>query len=83
MLKLTRINNNGNKVECIITPENIDGMGEFEIPDEPLFDVDGNRVDIKHNENLWKIHFNTGAEIFVEKATYDKLCKKLKVENLD
>ena len=82
MLKIKRLNRNGNEMECLVNIEDVDYVTEKEIEDQPLFDENGNQVDTKHNDNLYLVCFKNGTRIFVTKETYDKLETKLSVETL-
>lgn len=82
MLKITRLNRSGHEVECLIKLEDIEGVTEKEVADEPLYDACGNQVDVKKNDNIFKVYLSNGKAIYVAKATYDKLAAKLKVETL-
>ena len=82
MLKIKRLNRNGNEMECLVKIEDVEYVTEKEIPDQPLFDEDGNQVDTKHNDNVYLVSFKNGTRIFVTKETYDKLETKLSVETL-
>lgn len=82
MLKIKRLNRNGNEMECLVNVEDIDYVTEKEIADEPLFDSNGNQVDVQHNDNVYLVCFKNGTRIFVTKETYDKLETKLSVETL-
>ena len=82
MLKLKRLNRNGNEVDTLIVVENIDGVSEKEIESKKLFDENGNLVKEEPQESIYYIHFTNGGEIYVKKDTYLKLEKKLSVETL-
>jgi uncharacterized protein RhaS with RHS repeats len=82
MLKINRLNKKGHEVECLIVVDNIDGVTEKEQEQTNLYDENGNIVETRDNESLYKIHFTSGAEIYVTKATYDKLVAKIKPETL-
>ena len=82
MLKINRLNRKGNEMETIIVLENIVGIGEIEIPNEPLYNYEGNQVGEKENENIFEIYFKNGSTIRVSKETYTKLIAKLQVETL-
>lgn len=82
MLSLKRLNRKGNEVECIIVVEDIDGLTEKQVEDTQLFDENGNLVKTETHESIYQVHFKNGREIYVTKATYDKLVAKLKVETL-
>lgn len=82
MLKLNRLNRKGNLVECLIVVEDIDGISEKQVEDTQLFDECGNLVKTETHESIYQVHFANGREIFLDKATYDKLVAKLKVETL-
>lgn len=82
MLSLKRLNRKGNEVECIIVVEDIDGLTEKQLEDTQLFDENGNLVKTETHESIYQVHFKNGREIYVTKATYDKLVAKLKVETL-
>ena len=82
MLKLSRLNRKGNLVECLIVVEDIDGLTEKQVEDTQLFDEFGNLVETKTHESIYQVHFKNGREIYVDKATYDKLIKKLSFETL-
>lgn len=82
MLKLNRLNRKGNLVECLIVVEDIDGLSEKQVEDTQLFDECGNLVKTETHESIYQVHFKNGREIFLDKATYDKLVAKLKVETL-
>ena len=82
MLKLKRLNRNGNEVDTLIVVENIDGVSEKEIESKKLFDENGNLVKEEPQESIYYIHFTNGREIYITKDTYTKLEKKLSVETL-
>lgn len=82
MLKIKRLNRNGNEVETLIVTENIDGVSEKEMDTKKFFDESGNLVKEEPVESIYYIHFTNGREIYVTKATYDKLVQKLSVEEL-
>lgn len=82
MLKLNRLNRKGNQVECLIVVEDIDGISEKQLEDTQLFDENGNLVKTETHESIYQVHFKNGREIYLDKATYDKLVAKLKVETL-
>ena len=82
MLKIKRLNCNGEELDCVIDETKIDGLSERVIPNEPLYDCEGNQVDEKVRENVYDIYFSNGRQIIVPKATYDKLVKKLSIETL-
>ena len=82
MLKLNRLNRNGVEVECLIVVEDIDGLSEKKVEDTQLFDENGNLVKTETHESIYNVHFKNGREIYLTKATYDKLVAKLKVETL-
>ena len=82
MLKINRLNQRGNEMESVIELSNIVGIGEIEIPNEPLYDYEGNKVDERVNENIYEIYFNDGRTIRITKSTYTKLIEKLQVETL-
>jgi len=82
MLKLNRLNRKGNEVECIIVVEDIDGLTEKQVEDTQLFDENGNLVKTETHESIYNVHFKNGREIFLTKATYDKLVAKLQIETL-
>ena len=73
MLKIKRLNANGNEMECLVKVEEISYVTEKEIEDEPLFDGEGNQVDTKHNENVYIVFLGNYERIVVPKATYDTL----------
>lgn len=82
MLKIKRLNRNGNEVETLIIVENIDGVSEKEMDTKKFFDESGNLVKEEPVESIYYIHFTNGREIYVTKATYNKLVQKLSVEEL-
>jgi len=82
MLKLNRLNCNGELVECLIKVEEIDGVSERKVRDTQLFDEYGNLVKTETHESTYQIYFTNGREITIDKATYTKLETKLKVETL-
>lgn len=82
MLKLNRLNRNQEEVECLIVVEDIDGLSEKKLEDTQLFDESGNLVKTETHESIYNVHFKNGREIYITKATYDKLVAKLKVETL-
>ena len=82
MLKIKRLNRNGNEVETLIVVENIDGVSEKEMESNKPYDENGNLVKEEPVESIYYIHFTNGREIYITKATYDKLVKKLQVEEL-
>ena len=82
MLKLKRLNRKQNEVECLIVVEDIDGLTEKEMEPQVLYDENGNVAQTNPTESIYNVHFKNGREIFITKATYDKLVAKLKVEEL-
>ena len=82
MLKITRLNGNGEKVESIIDETKIDGTSERKVAKTVLYDENHNKVGEKENPSVYDIYFNNGRQILVEKDTYDKLVKKLNVATL-
>ena len=82
MLKLKRLNRSGKEVECVIVVENIDGITEELVAPTTLYDEFGNVAQQNENPSVYKVHFNTGAEICITKETYEKLETKLDIETL-
>ncbi len=82
MLKLNRLNRNGELVECLIVVEDIDGLTEKKQAPTELFDDNGNLVETRENDSIYQVHFKNGREIYLKKKTYDKLVGMLKVETL-
>ena len=66
MLKIKRLNCNGEEVESVIDETKIDGLSERKQEKEIVYDV----------------YFNNGKQISVTKATYDKLVAKLDIKTL-
>lgn len=82
MLKIVRINAQGEKVEALIKPEEIDFATERPQSPTNLYDENGNIVSTTPNEPLYKFHFTNGEWLLVDKATYDKLVAYLKPQIL-
>lgn len=82
MLKIKRLNCQGNQVECLIAVEEIDGISERKLEPTELYDEYGNLVKTEPRESLYQVYFKNGREICIDKATYDKLVAKLQVETL-
>lgn len=82
MLKINRLNANGEKVETIIDETKIDGTSERKVAKTVLYDANHNKVGEQENPSVYDIYFNNGRQILVDKDTYDKLVKKLNVTTL-
>ena len=82
MLKIKRLNCDGEEVESVIDETKIDGLSERKVASTPLFDDDGNKVSEQEHESVYDVYFDNGRQISVAKATYDSLIAKLKIETL-
>ena len=82
MLKIKRLNCNGEEVESVIDETKIDGLSERKVANTPLFDDYGNKVSEQENESVYDVYFDNGRQILVTKATYENLVAKLKIETL-
>ena len=82
MLKIKRLNCNGEEVESVIDETKIDGLSERKVASTPLFDNYGNKVSEQENESVYDVYSNNGRQILVTKDTYDNLIAKLKIETL-
>lgn len=82
MLKIKRLNCNGEEVESVIDETKIDGFSERKVASTPLFDGYGNKVSEQENESVYDVYFDNGRQILVTKATYDKLVAKLDIKTL-
>ncbi len=82
MLKITRINRKGQEAETLIKVEDI--VGVFEEPQEEtkLYNEEGELVETKPNESLFKVCFTNDTKIRIKKSEYDKLQKHLTIETL-
>lgn len=72
----------GKKVDIVIDEKNVKGITEKPQPTTKLFDEGGNLVSETPTESLYKVHFEGGAEILIEKSVFEKLVKKLAIETL-
>ena len=82
MLKIKRLNCNGEEVESVIDEAKIDGLSERKVANTALYDGCGNKVSEQENESVYDVYFSNGRQILVTKATYDKLVAKLDIETL-
>ena len=82
MLKIKRLNCDGEEVESVIDETKIDGLSERKVASTPLFDGCGNKVSEQEHESVYDVYFDNGRQISVTKATYDSLVAKLKIETL-
>ena len=82
MLKIVRINAQGEKVEALIKPEEIDFATERPQSPTNLYDGNGNLVSSTPNPSVYKVHFTNGEWLVIEKDTYDKLVAFLKPQVL-
>ena len=82
-VKLNRLNAHREEAETLVKTEDIAGIFEKKQADKKLYDEFGNEVTSEKVESVYKVAFNNGHRIFVTKATYEALVKKLdKVETL-
>lgn len=82
MLKLKSFDHQGNEVEKVVLESQIIGISERKVAPTKLYDDQGNLVKETPNESVYDIHLENGSRVTTDKATYDKLCKKLNVEAL-
>ncbi len=83
MLKITRLNANGQEVEAVIKEDDILGITEVKKPDTRLYDEDGNIVESKPNESIYMVFIGDfHNSILIDQNTYTKLIAKLKIESL-
>lgn len=82
MLKLNRINANGEECETLIDQTQIVGVSETKVAPTNLYDSYGNLVDTKENESIYIVYMTGGRQITISQNTYTKLEKKLQVETL-
>lgn len=82
MLKIKGLNRGGKEIELVVKEDDFDGADEKVQGTKKLFDEDGNLVSEEPIESIFKLHFTNGREVYVTKATYEKLVAKLKIETL-
>lgn len=82
MLKIKGLNYEGKEIELVVKEDDFDGADEKVQDAKKLFDEGGKLVSVEPRESIFKLHFTNGREVYVSKATYDKLITKLKIETL-
>ena len=82
MLRIKGLNREGKEIDLVIKNEDFDGAEERTQEPKKLFDENHNLVSEEPHESIFKLHFTNGREIYVSKATYDKLLTKLDIEEL-
>lgn len=82
MLKLQTLNCKGNERESIIDETKIIGLSEIKHEPQNLYDDNGDLVETKEVESTFRIMLDSTREVYITKATYDKLVAKFKVETL-
>lgn len=82
MLRIKGLNRVGKEIDLVIKEDDFDGADEKVQGTKKLFDEDGNLVSEEPIESIFKLHFTNGREVYVAKATYEKLVAKLKIETL-
>lgn len=81
LLKITRINSNGEQKECVIDTEKIQGIVELHNEPTHLYNENGEIVETRETPRTFKIVFKYFSTT-VSETTYTKLLEKLKVETL-
>ena len=82
MLQITRSNHKRQEVETLIKVEDICGIFEETQEETKLYNEDGELVETKPNESVFKVCFTNDKSIYIKKSEYEKLKKYLKVETL-
>lgn len=82
MLKLQTLNCNGVSRESVIDETKIVGFSEIKHEPQNLYDENGDLVKTENQDSTFRVIFDGGREVQVDKATYGKLVARLKIETL-
>ena len=83
MLKITRLDTQQREVETLIDLGKITCIKEKLSRPTSLFNEDGELVETKENPSVYELQFDNGHSVYITFETYEKLVKKLKIENLE
>lgn len=79
-IKVTRLNQQGEKLEAVVNTDRIIGITEKKVAPTQLFDSNGNLVNQVENPSVYEIVCCEGIVTRVEKTDYDKVSQALSVK---